>query len=165
MVQEQPASVQQSVNQPQMSLHAAVVTGNIEMVNYYIKSGSDLNEKEPEGGSSPLITATMFGQTEAALVLIKAGAEVNQTNNDGSTALHTAAFFCRTEIIEALLANGIDKTIKNNAGATAAESVSAPFKAVKPIYDYFSKVYEPLGLTLDYERIQTTRPVIAEMLK
>ena len=162
---EQSTEVNQPVNQQQMSLHAAVVTGNMEMVKYHIKSGSDLNEKEPEGGSSPLITATMFGQTEAALALIEAGADMNQTNNDGSTALHTAAFFCRTEIIEALLENGIDKTIKNNSGATAAESVSAPFAAVKPIYDYFSKVYEPLGLTLDYERLEKTRPEIAEMLK
>ena len=147
-----------------MSLHAAVITGNMEMVKYHIKTGSDLNEKEPAGGSSPLITATVFGRNEAALALIEAGADVNQTNNDGSTALHSAAFFCRTEIVEALLAHGADKTIKNIAGSTAAESVTAPFEAVKGIYDYFSKVYEPLGLKLDYERIKSVRPVIAEML-
>jgi fucose 4-O-acetylase-like acetyltransferase len=163
--EEQPAPVSQVVNQPQMSLHAAVVTGNMEIVKYYILSGTDLNEKEPEGGSSPLITATMFGQTEAALALIEAGADINQKNNDGSTALHTAAFFCRTEIIKALLASGIDKTIKNNSGAMAAESVAAPFEVVKPIYDYFSKVYEPMGFKLDYERLKETRPMIAEMLK
>lgn len=163
--EKQTNQAQPPVNQSQMSLHAAVITSNMEMVKYHIQSGSDLNEKEPAGGSSPLITASVFGQTEAALALIEAGADVNQTNNDGSTALHTAAFFCRTEIIEALLANGIDKTIKNNAGSTVAESVAAPFEAVKPIYDYFSKVYEPLGLKLDFERIEATRPVIAEMLK
>jgi fucose 4-O-acetylase-like acetyltransferase len=163
--EEQPAPVSQVVNQPQMSLHAAVVTGNMEIVKYHILSGTDLNEKEPEGGSSPLITATMFGQTEAALALIEAGADINQKNNDGSTALHTAAFFCRTEIIKALLASGIDKTIKNNSGAMAAESVAAPFEVVKPIYDYFSKVYEPMGFKLDYERLKETRPMIAEMLK
>ncbi len=163
--EEQPTQVQQPANQSPMSLQAAVITGNIEMVKYHINTGSDLNEKESAGGSSPLITACVFGQTEAALVLIDAGADVNQTNNDGSTALHTAAFFCRTEIVEALLKAGIDKTIKNNAGATAAESVSVPFEAVKPIYDYFTKIYEPLGLKLDYERIKSTRPVIAEMLK
>ncbi len=162
---EDQNKVQQPASQTQMSLHAAVITGNLEMVNKYIKNGADINEKEPAGGSSPLITACVFGQTEAALALIKAGADVNQTNNDGSTALHTAAFFCRTEIVKALLANGIDKSIQNNAGSTAAESVAAPFEAVKPIYDYFSKVYEPLGLKLDYEKIQETRPVIAEMLK
>jgi hypothetical protein len=163
--EELPAPVSQVVNQPQMSLHAAVVTGNMEIVKYHILSGTDLNEKEPEGGSSPLITATMFGQTEAALALIEAGADINQKNNDGSTALHTAAFFCRTEIIKALLASGIDKTIKNNSGAMAVESVAAPFEVVKPIYDYFSKVYEPMGFKLDYERLKEIRPMIAEMLK
>ncbi|HKI90596.1 MAG TPA: acyltransferase family protein, partial [Draconibacterium sp.] len=96
--QEQFTQVQEPVNQQQMSLHAAVVTGNMEMVNYHVQSGSNINEKEPAGGSSPLITACVFDQTEAALALIKAGADVNQTNNDGSTALHTAAFFCREEI-------------------------------------------------------------------
>ena len=164
-IPKQPTMGQQPANQSQMSLKAAVITGNMEMVKYHIRAGSDLNEKEPAGGSSPLITACVFGQTEAALALIDAGANVNQTNNDGSTALHSAAFFCRTEIMEALLANSVDKTIKNNAGSTAAESVAAPFEAVKHIYDYFSKVYEPLGLTLDYERIKATRPVIAEKLK
>ena len=163
--QSQSIQTQEPVSNPQMSLHAAVVTGNMEMVNYHINSGSDLNVKEPAGGSSPLITACVFGQTEAALALIEAGVDVNQTNNDGSTALHTAAFFCRIEIVKALLAHGIDKTIKNNAGSTATESVAVPFEAVKPIYDYFSKVYEPLGLKLDYKKIQETRPVIAEMLK
>ncbi len=153
------------VNQQEMSLHAAAVTGNLEAVKAHISAGSDLNEKETAGGSSPLMSACVFGHTKVAFALINAGANINQTNNDGSTALHTAAFFCQTEIVEALLKAGIDKTIKNNAGSTAAESVEVPFEVVKPIYDYFSKIYEPLGLKLDYEQIQSTRPVIAEMLK
>lgn len=161
----QSVQTEQPVSNPQMSLHAAVVTGNMEMVNYHIQSGSNINEKEPAGGSSPLISACVFGQTEAAVALIKAGADVNQTNNDGSTALHIAAFFCREEILKALLKAGADRAIKNNAGSTAAESVAVPFEAVKPIYDYFAKVYEPLGLKLDYEKIQESRPIIAELLK
>lgn len=163
---EQSPAVEQTITpEPEMSIHAAVVSGNLETVKQLIKNGADINEKEPAGGSSPLITATMFGQTEIALELIKTGAEVNFRNNDGSTALHTAAFFCRTEIVKALLANGADKTIRNNAGSTAAEAVAVPFEMVKPVYDYFSKVYAPLGLTLDYNRIQTERPKIAQLLK
>jgi hypothetical protein len=130
-----------------------------------IKNGADLDEKEPAGGSSPLITACVFGKTELAKELVKAGANVNQTNNDGSTALHTAAFFCRNEIVKMLLENNIDKSIKNNAGSTAFDSVNAPFEAVKGIYEYFAKTYAPLGLELDFEEIEATRPVIAEMLK
>lgn len=153
-------------NMPQggNSIHAAVISGNLEAVHQLIKSGVDLNEKEPAGGSSPLISACVFNKTEIALALIKAGANVNFKNNEGSTPLHTAAFFCRTELVKALLENGADATIRNNAGSTPVESVTVPFEAVAGIYDYFGKVYEPLGLKLDMERIKAARPQIAEMI-
>jgi hypothetical protein len=99
------------------------------------------------------------------LALIDAGADVNFQNNEGSTPLHTAAFFCRTEIVENLLANGADVSIKNHAGSTALASVTAPFDAVKGIYDYFGTAFGPIGLKLDYEQLKATRPIIAEMLQ
>lgn len=148
-----------------IGLHEAVVTGDIEAVKQHIKNGSDLNIKEPSGGSSPLITASLFGRTEIARLLIDAGADINLKNNDGSTALHTAAFFCRKDIVEMLLANGADKSIRNNAGSTALESVQAPFEAVKGFYDYFQTTLGPIGLELDQEYIKKTRPEIAAMLK
>ena len=146
------------------SIHAAVVAGNLEAVKAIIASGADINEKEPAGGSSPLITACVFGETEIVKLLIDAGVDLDVTNNEGSTALHTAAFFCRTEIVKTLLNKGIDTSVVNNSGATAAQSVMAPFEAVKGIYEYFAKVYEPLGLQLDLNRIEKTRPVVAEMI-
>jgi len=150
---------------PAIGLHEAALQGNLEIIQQHIEAGSDLNEKDASGGSSPLITAAVFGKTEVALALIDADADVNFKNNDGSTPLHTAAFFCSTEIVEALLANGADATIKNNAGASALESVITPFEEVKGIYDYFGEALGPLGLKLDYEQIKETRPVIAEMLR
>ncbi len=161
----QPTTVATNLLPPDVGLHMAVIEGNLQAVRQHIASGSDLDEKEPSGGSSPLITAAVFGKTEIALVLIEAGADVNIKNNEGSTPLHTAAFFCRTEIVEALLANGADKKIINNAGATALESVTVPFDAVKGIYDYFGKVLGPMGLVLDYERIKNTRPKIIVILR
>ncbi|WP_372650158.1 acyltransferase family protein [Draconibacterium sp.] len=164
--EEQKTETTETKTAPQSgnSIHAAVVAGNINAVQSIIAAGADLNEKEPAGGSSPLMTACVFGKTEIAQVLIDAGADLNVTNNDGSTALHTAAFFCRTEIVKALLNKGIDTSVVNNSGATAAQSVLAPFEAVKGIYEYFAKVYEPLGLQLDLNRIEKTRPVIAEII-
>jgi hypothetical protein len=152
-------------NNQSISIHEAVITGNLEAVKNYIITGTDLNRKEPSGGSSPLITAAVFGKTEIALALINAGADVNFVNNDGSTPLHTAAFFCHPKIVKALLENGADASLKNNAGSTPLDSVLVPFEMVKGIYDYFGKTLGPLGLEIDYERIKATRPEIAEMIQ
>jgi hypothetical protein len=150
---------------PGVGLHEAVSRGDVQSVRRQIEAGVDLNVREPSGGSSPLITAATFGQTEAAETLIEAGADLDLQNNEGSTALITAAFFARTEIVEALLAAGADKSIRNSAGSTALDAVTVPFEAMRGIYDYVAAVLEPYGLKLDYERIEMARPGIAEMLR
>jgi ankyrin repeat protein len=150
---------------PAVDIHTAIVTGNKEALKQHIAAGSNLNEKDPYGGSSPLITASVFGKTEEAKMLIDAGADINFQNNDGSTALHTAAFFCRPEIVKMLLAKHADKTIKNRFGAMPYESVLGNFADVKGAYDMMGKMLEPMGLKLDYTYIEKTRPQIAEMLK
>jgi hypothetical protein len=154
-----------SETNPNLDFHGAAMAGDVEAIKRLIKSGADLNVKEPTGGSTPLITAATFGQTDIAKELIKGGADLDLKNNDGSTALLTAAFFCHTEIVKVLLDAGADKGIRNNAGATALDAVSAPFEDMKNIYDYIGNAMAPLGLKLDYKRIETTRPIIAKMLR
>ncbi len=147
------------------SLQEAAMGGDVQAVRQLIAAGEDLNVREPMGGSSPLMTAATFGHTEVARVLIEAGADLDQQNNDGSTALISAAFFCRTEIVEALLAAGADKSIRNSMGSTALDIVAAPFDDVKGFYDFVGEMLRPFGLELDYDRIRATRPRIAEMLR
>jgi hypothetical protein len=154
-----------AVKPPQVDIHTAVVSGNLEAVQQHIAAGSDINAKDPFGGSSPLISASVFGKTEIAKALIDAKASLNVQNNDGSTALHTAAFFCRPEIVKMLLAKGADKTIKNKYDATAYDGMVASFADVKPVYDMMGNALGPMGLKLDYAYIEKTRPEIAAMLK
>jgi hypothetical protein len=154
----------ETVKAPDMDIFAAALFGNLEAINGHIRAGTDLNQKD-EYGSTPLIIATTFGKNDVAIALINAEANLNLKSEEGSTPLHTAAFFCRTEIVKALLENGADKTLKNAYGSTPYESVTAPFDIVKPVYDQISKDMGPLGLKLDYDRIEKTRPVIAEILK
>jgi uncharacterized protein len=150
---------------PDVDIHTAVVTDNLSALKDHIAAGTNINEKDPFGGSSPLISAAVFGKTEAAQILIDAGADVNFQNNDGSTALHTAAFFCRPEIVQMLLSKDADKSIKNKFEATAYDSVVIPYEQAKPSYEMMEKMLGPMGLKLDYDYIQKTRPVIANMLK
>lgn len=161
----QDAKPGQNTKPPAMDIHTATLLGDLDVVRQHIKAGTDLNDKEPAGGSTPLITASVFGKTEVAIALIEAGADLNSTNNEGSTPLHCAAFFCHTGIVEALLDGGADKDLRNIYGSTALESIADPWKDVKGIYDEFSKALGPLGLKLDYGHLEETRPIIAEMLR
>lgn len=149
---------------PAMDIHTTTFMGNIAFVRQHIKAGTDLNQKD-QYGSTPLAIAATFDKTEIAKELIAGGADINLKNAEGSTPLHIAAFFCRTEIVEALLKKGADKTALNNYGSTALQSVSGPYTEVKPIYEQFNRDLGPLGLKLDYNNLENTRPVIAEMLK
>lgn len=141
------------IRPPLVSLHVAVLQGNLDLVRQHINAGSDLDRKDMYG-STPLIVAATFGRTEVAQALIEAGADMNITNNEESTPLHIAAFFCRTEIVKALLEKGADKNALNKAGHTALQTVECSFDDVKSIYDNIAKGLKPLGLKLDYERIK-----------
>ncbi len=150
---------------PEVDIHTAVVTGNEEALRQHIAARTDINAKDPFGGSSPLITAAVFGKADLAKILIDAGADLDFRNNDGSTALISAAFFGRPEIVQLLLDAGADKTIKNKYGATAYESVITPFSEVKNTYDMMGKALAPMGLKLDYVYLEAVRPEIAKKLQ
>ena len=150
---------------PETDIHTAVITGNDEALRQHILAGSDLNERDPFGGSSPLISAAVFGKPEMARILLDAGVDIDFQNNEGSTALHTAAFFCRPEIVKMLLDAGADTTIKNKYNATPYEMVAGSFSDVKNAYDMMGQMLGPMGLTLDYAYIEKTRPEIAAILK
>ena len=161
-----PAGSEQTTAEiPEMDLQAAVIYGNLEAVKQHIEAGSNLNAKDPMSGSTPLISAATFDKTEIAIALIDAGVDLTIKNNDGATPLHVAAFFCRVEIVQKLMDAGADKTVRNNFGATPRETVMGSFSDVKPIYEFMQVQLGPLGMELDLEDVEKTRPVIAMMLQ
>lgn len=159
------ADSKSSVGAPEMNIHAAILADNIEVVRQHIAAGTDMNQKDPMSGSTPLITASSFGKEKIAKELIDAGADLSLKNNDGATALHTAAFFCRVEIVQLLMDAGADKSITNNFGATPRETVMGSFEELKPIYEMLQQQLGPLGMQMDLEEIEKVRPVIAMMLQ
>lgn len=149
---------------PGTDLHLAALLGDVAAVQQHIAAGTDLDQKD-DFGSTPLIIAATFGKTDVVRALIEAGADLDLTNNDRSTALFTAAFLGYADVVEALLEGGANKYLRNTSGNTARVSLVVPFENVRPIYEALAEGLAPLGLVLDYERIQAARPVIAEMLR
>ncbi|WP_339925238.1 ankyrin repeat domain-containing protein [uncultured Cyclobacterium sp.] len=156
-------STSDRVEAPGIPIQEAAFFGNISAIKEHVSAKSNLNEKD-DYGSTPLHIAATFGKTAAAELLIKSGADLNAKSSDGSTPLHTAAFYGRVEIVRALLEKNAAIAVRNSYDATALESVSAPFEAVRPIYDEISKNLGPLGLKLDYDQLKKDRKVIADLI-
>ena len=154
-----------TVQVPEVDIHTAVLYGNIEAIKQHTAAGSNLNTKEPMGGSTPLISAITFDHREIAVALMEGGADLEIQNNDGSSALHVAAFFCRTEMVQLLVDAKVDQTKKNNFGATALETISGPFADIKPVYEMMQAQLGSLGLNLDLDELEKNRPIVAEILK
>jgi len=70
-------------------------------------------------GESALDTAVVMGRKDYVLVLLEAGANINQRCERGNTALHEAIAQDQYEIAEILLQNGADILIKNDDGHSA----------------------------------------------
>ena len=155
---------QKATHPPEIDIHSAFATGEIASVRQHIDAGSNLDEPDSTSGNTPLMNAILFGQREVGQLLIENGVKLDARSNDGSTALINAAFFAYPEMVRALLQKGADATIQNNTGSTALMSVQIPWVQAKPIYDFVGTMLQPVGVSLDYERIQKNRPIVLALL-
>ncbi|WP_264705551.1 ankyrin repeat domain-containing protein [Wolbachia endosymbiont (group A) of Gymnosoma rotundatum] len=86
-------------------LHYAVFHGNLEITEYLIEKGADVNARN-RNSNTPLHLAIMKGKIDVVKVLLKHNADVNAKNNEGKTALHYATDFNHRDLVELLLAHG-----------------------------------------------------------
>ncbi len=148
---------------PAVDIWTAAAKGDMPHIKQNLDAGTDINARDAAGGSTPLMVAALFGQTEAAQLLIQKGAKLDARNNDGATALHLAAFFCQRETAEFLLAKGADVTAKNHRGETPLDTVAAPWSPdLQNIYVYIAGY---LHITLDIQKIKNSRPDMADLLR
>ncbi len=148
---------------PAVDIWTAAAKGDMPLIKQNLDAGTDINARDAAGGSTPLMVAALFGQTEAAQLLIQKGAKLDARNNDGATALHLAAFFCQRETAEFLLAKGADVTAKNHRGETPLDTVAAPWSPdLQNIYVYIAGY---LHITLDIQKIKNSRPDMADLLR
>lgn len=85
----------------------AIRAGNLDQVQKLIDSGIDVNLRDG-GGSTPLINAASYKQTDILKLLILSGADVKAEHFLNGTALHEAASRGPAEAVEELLKAGSD---------------------------------------------------------
>jgi ankyrin repeat protein len=85
-------------------LHRAVFEDNLKLVNELIQKGH-LNKRDNDGQTA-LHTASVFGRTEHAKILLENGANVHIKNNNGDIPLHTACTHGSQDIVDLLIKAG-----------------------------------------------------------
>jgi hypothetical protein len=110
-------------------LHAAVETGNFEIIQYLLNNRAKVNIRDHKK-RTPLMMMDEDASTETIDLLIRYGVKVDLTDKAGNTALHHLAVYGgRDELIRFLITHGIDVNAVNKRGQTAlmiaAENESA----------------------------------------
>uniref|UniRef100_A0A674D7N3 Ankyrin repeat domain 52 n=1 Tax=Salmo trutta TaxID=8032 RepID=A0A674D7N3_SALTR len=97
-------------------LHAAAASGQIEVVKYLLRLGSEIDEPNAFGNTA-LHMACYTGQEAVANELVNRGANVNQPNHHGGTPLHLAAVSTNGALcLELLVNNGADVNMQSKEG-------------------------------------------------
>lgn len=102
---------------------------NVEMVEYLLENGADVNLRNIEGQSAlHMVGGYMYmgidgyeGRKKITRVLLENGANPNLPDNEGNTSLHYAVFKMRHELINTILEYGGDVNAKNIRGMGALE--------------------------------------------
>ena len=97
---------------------AAIGKGDIQAIQQAIGKNADVNGADPEG-FTPLMWASLDGQTDIVKLFLDKGANVNAKDKYGRTALIEAAFRQDNPVVPLLLAKGVDVNAKDDQGNTA----------------------------------------------
>jgi len=95
------------------------VQAKLEIANYLIAHGANVNAKIGTHNGTPLFIAIQNadGLTEYVVLLIKAGANVNIKDNNGNTPIYWAASGAN-KTLEVLIKAGANVNVENNKGET-----------------------------------------------
>ena len=109
----------QSSNMKTRSLHDVLKQVG-ETADFY---GIEVNQATDRGlfGNTPLHAVAVWGDVQAAEVLLRNGADPNAAGEDGYTPLHEAVEQGHHDLCNILLQNGALVHARNRDGATAAD--------------------------------------------
>ena len=152
-------------------LHLASSKGHIEIVEFLLNHGADI-ELEIFNGETPLMLAAQYaryGQYETIKTLLEHGAMVNHKDQHGRTALHYAAMHRGKEIMNLLISYGADVNARDKHQSTPLHqaamlnNIEAAKALVEHGADIFAKNYHdyskplPEGMLLTPSRGQMNK--------
>lgn len=151
-----------SINSDQFDIFTAVGSGDLKLVQNLIRSGVDINVREPLAKCSPLALSCVYGHDKITEWLIENGADIDAQNKDRNTPLHIASFHCHEKCIALLLEGGAEVNVRNLKGETPLDIVSYPWR--DDLKRHYIFIHDFFQIPLDIHRIKINRVGIAELL-
>ena len=102
-------------------------TATVIDIKNELDAGIDVMSRDAEG-TTPLHSASMYGNEQTIKALLAAGADISARNECGSTPLHSAASRGTAEIMKALLDGGADVMAEEADGWTPLHRAAACFE-------------------------------------
>ncbi|XP_045763022.1 palmitoyltransferase Hip14 isoform X1 [Maniola jurtina] len=110
------------VNQPDHEtvtlLHWAAINNRREIIAFLLERGARVDARGGELQATPLQWAARQGHLEAAVLLLRAGADPALRDAEGCAALHLAAQFGHTAVVAYLVARGVPPDAPDAGGMT-----------------------------------------------
>jgi ankyrin repeat protein len=103
-------------------LITAIEYNYVDILRELLTLGADPNRDA--NGVFPLFKAAERETSDQVLMLLEAGANVNQARENGTTALMQAAYYGRTETVKKLIEKGADLEMADQSGNTAMDSAA-----------------------------------------
>ena len=104
-------------------IHTAAEFDRVDVVQWLIEMGEDVNCKNPSG-RAPLHCAALSADITG--MLLDAGARVTEEDEDGKTPLHVAAAGLNVTVVRLLIKSGASVDASDNRGFTPLHCVVVP---------------------------------------
>jgi ankyrin repeat protein len=106
------------------AMEAKELEKRLRVVRRLLQAGAELNSREDESGSTPLMEALRYGRVELVRVLLDAGADIHRQKDNGVTPLMMASQTGDIEAVQLLLEAGADINRKDESGWTALSNAA-----------------------------------------
>ncbi|PSN58496.1 hypothetical protein C0J52_00816 [Blattella germanica] len=106
------------------ALHIALKERHPHCINFLLKNGACVNDKDLRFQMSPLHYAAYYDVPDSIPLLLRRGAIIKEKDNLGRTALHLSAITGHTMCLRMLLSYNANLTLKTNTGRTALHLAS-----------------------------------------
>ena len=102
---------------------AASLGGHVNVVEFLLSKGVDINDKDIHGSSS-IMAASSQGHVNVIKLLLSKGANINDKDNTGSSSIIEASRAGHVNVVEFLLSNGADINDKDYDGSSSIMAAS-----------------------------------------